>query len=259
MTEDDTPFELRHKSNPYWNRSPQALMVCPSEECRYAASMASLATAADPVQLFSRRTNSYVRFIRLVRYQDALRSYFWRSPLLRSGLRLLDAGCGAGALTLAVREAFLRRGLTPGSLQGFDLTPAMLDRFQQQLDSRFIEGVELTQCDVLQLDALPAGWKDYDMVVSASMLEYVPRDRLVTAMRGLRGLLRADGRFVLFITKRNWLMRPLIGRWWDCHLYSAAELTQALGQAGFREVTFRAFPHLFKYLAHWGHIVEATP
>ena len=119
--------------------------------------------------------------------------------------------------------------------------------------------MELTQCDVLQLDALPAGWKDYDLVVSASMLEYVPPDRFVTALRGLRGLLRADGHFVLFITKRNWLMRPLIGRWWDSHLYTAAELTHALGQAGFRKATFGAFPLLFKYLAPWGHIVEATP
>jgi ubiquinone/menaquinone biosynthesis C-methylase UbiE len=221
--------------------------------------MPSLATVGDPVQLFTRRTDSYVRFIRLMRYQDALRSYFRRSPLLRSGVRVLDAGCGSGALTLALREALLGRGLTPGSIQGFDLTPAMLDRFQQQLDSRVIRGVELTQCDVLQLDALPAGWEDYDLVVSASMLEYVPRDRFVTALSGLRGLLRPDGRFVLFVTKRNWLMQPLIGRWWDSHLYSSAELKRDLGEAGFREVTFGAFPLLFKYLASWGHIVEAVP
>ena len=130
--------------------------------------MPSLATAADPVQLFTRRTDSYARFIRLVGYQEALRSYFWRSPLLRSGLRVLDAGCGTGALTLALREALLGRGLTPGSMQGFDLTPAMLDRFRQRLDAQGIKGVEMTQCDVLQLDACPVGWKDYDLVVSAS-------------------------------------------------------------------------------------------
>jgi hypothetical protein len=91
------------------------------------------------------------------------------------------------------------------------------------------------------------------------MLEYVPRDRFVSALSGLRGLLRADGKFVLFITKRNWLMRPLIGRWWDSHLYTAPELKQALGQAGFREVKFGRFPLLFRYLAPWGHIVEAAP
>jgi ubiquinone/menaquinone biosynthesis C-methylase UbiE len=221
--------------------------------------MPSIATATDPARLFTNRTDSYARLIRLVGYQQGLRSYFLRSTPLRSGLRVLDAGCGTGALTLALREALLGRGLTPGSLHGFDLTPAMLNRFQQHLDAQSIKGVELTQCNVLQLDALPPDWTNYDLVVSASMLEYVPRDRFVTALSGLRGLLRADGRFVLFITKRNWLMRPLIGRWWDSHLYTAPELKQALSQAGFREVTFGVFPLMFKYLAPWGHIVEAIP
>jgi len=55
-------------------------------------------------------------------------------------------------------------------------------RFRQRLDAHGIKGVELTQCDVLQLDACPVGWKDYDLVVSASMLEYVSRDRFVTAL-----------------------------------------------------------------------------
>jgi len=40
------------------------------------------------------------------------------------------------------------------------------------------------------------GWKDYDLVVSASMLEYVPRDLFVAALSGLRGLLNGNGRFV---------------------------------------------------------------
>jgi ubiquinone/menaquinone biosynthesis C-methylase UbiE len=217
------------------------------------------ATAPNPAQLFTQRTNSYTRFIRLVRYQEGLRSYFRRSPLLRSGLRVLDAGCGTGALTLALREALLERGLPPDLMHGFDLTPAMLDSFRHRLDVQGINGVELVQCDVLRLGALPAAWNNYDLVVSASMLEYVPREHFVTALSGLRGLLRTDGRFVLFITKNNWLMRPLIGRWWDSHLYNAAELTQALREAWFRDAKFGAFPFWFRHLSPWGHIVEAVP
>jgi SAM-dependent methyltransferase len=79
------------------------------------------------------------------------------------------------------------------------------------------------------------------------------------SLAGLRGLVRPGGRFVLFITKRNWLMRPLIGWWWDSNLYTAAELTAALGRAGFKDVQFGAFPFWYKPLAPWGHIVEAAP
>jgi hypothetical protein len=42
-------------------------------------------------------------------------------------------------------------------------------------------------------------------------------------------------------------------------LYNAAELTEALGLSGFRDVTFGAFPLAFAYLATWGHVVDAKP
>jgi ubiquinone/menaquinone biosynthesis C-methylase UbiE len=212
----------------------------------------------DPRGLFTRRSGSYDLFIGMVRYRQGLRSFFRHSPLLRSDMRVLDAGCGTGAVTLALRAALLSRGLSPGPMQGFDTTPAMLDLFRQRLQRSAINGVELTQGDVLRLDALPLGWNDYDLVVSASMLEYVPRDRFVDAVSGLRRLLNRNGRFVLFMTKRNWLMRPLIGRWWESHLYTAAELTDAFRQAGFTTLAFRSFHFPYRYLATWGHIVEAA-
>jgi ubiquinone/menaquinone biosynthesis C-methylase UbiE len=213
--------------------------------------------ASDPLGMFTRRSGSYDLFIGLVRYRQGLRAYFRHSPLLRPGLRILDAGCGTGALTLAVHDAFISRGLTPGQIQAFDLTPAMLERLRAKLVG--VNDVELTQANVLHLDTLPAGWSNYDLVVTASMLEYVPRDRFTDALAGLRALLCPDGRFVLFITKRNWLMRPLIGKWWDSNLYTASELTESLGRAGFRDIRFGAFPLWYRYLAPWGHIVEATP
>jgi len=212
---------------------------------------------SDPARVFTYRTQSYVRFVRSVGYPQGLRAYFRGSPLLRSGLRVLDAGCGTGIVTLALRKALLSRDLRPGPLHGFDLTPAMIARFRQTLQRRTIQGIDVVQANVLQLDALPGSWNTYDLIVSASMMEYLPRNRLVDALRGLRGLLSADGHLVLFITRRNWLMRPLIGRWWQANLYDAGELEESFCRAGFSTIAFRKFPVSFRFLALWGYIVEA--
>jgi cyclopropane fatty-acyl-phospholipid synthase-like methyltransferase len=158
---------------------------------------------------------------------------------------------------LALRHALAERALTPRSFHGFDLTPAMLDHLRARLEVDAIHDVELRQADILQLDALPPDWAGYDLIVSASMLEYIPRERLAEALSALRARLKPDGRFLLFITRNSWLMRPLIGRWWQSNLYGAAEVRAALGQAGFRGIAFHAFPSPYRYLEAWGHIAEA--
>jgi len=218
-----------------------------------------VAVTTDPHRLFTERHAAYTRFIRLVRYPQGLRAFFLASALLRANLRVLDAGCGTGVVTFAVRDALRQRGFSPRSLHAFDLTPAMLDAFRGTLQRRGIDGIELTQADVLRLDALPASWTDYDLIVSASMLEYVPRDRFVEALAGLRARLNDRGRFVLFMTRRNPFTRFAIGRWWQSNLYSASELSEAFARAGFSRFDFRSFPPAAIHLAVWGRVVEAHP
>ena len=134
----------------------------------------------------------------------------------------------------------------------------MLDRLRATLARRHVRDIRLAQADVLELDALPPSWHGYDLVVSASMLEYVPRARFVEALRGLRDRLRDGGHFVLFMTRRNPFTRILIGRWWQSNTYTAAELAEAFAAAGFRSVRFPGFPLAARHLATWGHVVEAT-
>lgn len=211
----------------------------------------------DASQLYTEHADAYLRFIRFMGYPRGLRAAFLRSPALGPDLRVLDAGCGTGTTTLALRSAAEARGISIDGIDAFDLTPAMLDRFRATLDRSGIEDVRLAQADVLQLASLPDSWRDYDLVISASMLEYIPRSSFPTALRGLRRRLRAGGRFLLFITQNNILMRPLIGRAWSANLYSRSELEAALSDASFDSVRFGRFPFPYRHLDVWGHVVTA--
>ncbi len=214
-------------------------------------------TSATANQLYSKRADAYMRFIRTVGYPRGLRSVFMKSPALGPGLRILDAGCGTGVTTLALRSALEARGMPARAIDAFDLTPAMLSRFRAILDASGIQGVRLAEADVLQLDTLPQGWNDYDLIVTASMLEYVPRSHLPAALRALHGRLRKHGALLLFITRSNALMRPLIERWWSANLYTQAQLRLSLEDAGFTELSFGHFPFPYWHLNAWGHVVSA--
>jgi len=216
-----------------------------------------MTVSSDARRLFTERADLYARFIRAVRYREGLRAFWRASPLLQPGARVLEAGCGTGALTLGLWDAAVQRSIPLGAFDAFDLTPAMLDRLRAVLQRREVATIRLVEADVFQLDALPVDWRDYDLVVSASMLEYVPRDRFAAALRGLRERLKRDGHLVLFVTRRNPFTRLLVGRWWQSNLYSAPELAHAFREAGFSRVRFPGFPWPARYLAAWGHVVEA--
>ena len=138
----------------------------------------------------------------------------------------------------------------------FDLTPAMLARFREEMKQRAINEIDLCQANALALDQLPSTWTGYDVIISASMLEYIPREKFAEALAGLRARISPQGRFILFITRRNWLTELLVERPWGGNRYSHLELAAAFSAAGFREITFQRFPLNYYWLNLWGYIVE---
>lgn len=214
--------------------------------------------AKEVSEFFSRRAAVYhTAVVGLLAYGWGLRVLLERGRYLRADARVLDAGCGTGALTRAIiriRRAERLKGMT---LQAFDLTPAMLQILSTWLSTEGVTDVELRQANVLELTGLPADWRGYDLIVSSAMLEYLTREQLVVALRELASRLAPGGRLLVCITRRNALMRWLVGAWWRSRLYQRDEIDAAFREAGLSP-QFRTFPFPASHLNLWGHVIEVS-
>lgn len=103
------------------------------------------------------------------------------------GERVLDAGCGAGAATLAAAEAV---GAS-GRVTAIDLAPGMVARTEAALAERNIDWVDVYLGDAEAPD-VPG---PYDVVVSSLVIFFLPDP--TAALRAYLGLLAEGGRLGL--------------------------------------------------------------
>jgi cyclopropane fatty-acyl-phospholipid synthase-like methyltransferase len=208
-------------------------------------------------ELYTTGIDRYSSFINAFHSPQGIQALLRRSNLLRPGLRVLDAGCGFGMVTFAFLEALRGKAFEYKSIDAFDLTPAMLRRFQETMEARRITGVQLRQADVLVLETLPASWTNYDLILSASMLEYLPKQSLPLALVGLRARLAPDGHILVVITKKTPETKVLIEWWWQAERYTKNELLRAFAEAGFRNPVFHRFPWRYFWLNRGSYVLEA--
>lgn len=214
--------------------------------------------AREVQELYTASADGYLRFAAAFGYRQGLGAVIAGSGLLRPGLRVLDAGCGAGTVTFALLDALERQKIGYQTIDAFDLTPAMLERFAAGLAARGCTEIHPRQANVLALDEqLPGEWRGYDLILSASMLEYLPKEQLPVALASLRARLAPGGTLLVFITRANLPMRVLIGWLWRSETYRRAELARAFAAAGLREVGFLSFPWRWFWLNQWGYVVKA--
>lgn len=114
------------------------------------------------------------------------------------GLRVLDAGCGAGYLARLLAQ----KGAT---VQGVDLSPALLS-FAKQEEAQEPLGIEFHEADLADLSAFAED--SFDAVVSNVALQDVHRYR--EALGEISRVLQAGGRFIFSITHPAF---DLPGRW----------------------------------------------
>lgn len=224
---------------------------------RPGADLTRVRLETEVVELYSRKTALYHNVIvGLFAYGWGLRVLLERGGYVRPGVRVLDAGCGTGALTRGIHEIRRRSAMQGVTIHAFDLTPAMLDRLRDWMASNNAV-IDLREANVLDLGSLPPDWRGYDLVVSSAMLEYLTPAGLVVALRSLVGLLAPGGTMLVCVTRRNFLMPWLIGAWWRSRMYDRAELDAVFREAGLSP-RFGWFPFPAAHLNLWGHVVEVT-
>lgn len=208
-------------------------------------------------ELYTKGIDRYRLFITAFQSPQGIQALLQRSNLLCPGLRVLDAGCGFGVTTFAFLNALRQKNLDYESIDAFDLTPAMLCRFQETLKARGISRVQLREADVLALETLPSSWTKYDLILSASMLEYLPKQSLARALAGLHARMAPGGRILVMITRKTPETKVLIEWCWHAERYTKSELLQAFVQAGLQDPVFLRFPLRYTWLNRANYVVQA--
>lgn len=194
--------------------------------------------APNPVQkLYTERASLYDRlFVDFLGWGKELHRFFRDPGYLHPGDKILDAGCGTGVITRVLYQLALDQGYQAIQFHAFDLTQSMLDVFQGWITAHEAANIQLYQADVFELEVLPSNWNEYDMIVSSTMLEYLPANKVQQALRNLKQLLKPGGRLLLFVTRRNLVTRLLAEKWWRTNVYQESEILSILRDLGFDEI-----------------------
>jgi SAM-dependent methyltransferase len=210
-------------------------------------------------EFFSRRAAVYdFAFFKLSPFMPVVRSILEDRRVLTSNMKVLDAGAGTGLVTRVLYSLAREKGLSGIVFHAFDLTQAMLDVFHRWIHAEGAEYAISTRVhDVLHLDTLPQTWSDYDLIVTSTMLEYVPTASLDKAVAGLLGLLKPGGKMIWLLSGRTLPMRFFVGWLWRANLYSKSELDVVLAKAGAANVEYLSLPRPYPTTKHL-LVVEIT-
>ena len=141
-------------------------------------------------------------------------------PHLRSGMRLLDAGCGPGTITLGLAGA-----VAPGEVVGIDISETEIVRARTAAEDAGIANARFEVGDAYEL---PFDDESLDAVFSHAMLEHLRRP--LDALKEIHRVLRTGGVIGLRASTAD---GPILG-----------PMTSAL------ELSGRLFPELLRH-AGW--------
>jgi ubiquinone/menaquinone biosynthesis C-methylase UbiE len=146
---------------------------------------------------------------------------------LKPGMKVLDAGCGPGRLTLPVAEAVGPQGM----VMAVDLQDEMLSRVREKVQNAGLQNVDLTQA-ALGDGNLPQS--SFDRALLVTVLGEIPDQE--RALKEIHGALKPDG--ILSVTEVIF----------DPHFQRRETVLRAAQAAGFVERSF--FGRQLAYTMH---------
>ena len=191
-------------------------------------------------KLYTKKSDFYERlFINFLGWGRELEAFFRKSDYIQPNFKVLDAGCGTGIVTKTLFQLAHRKDVYGVQFHAFDITQNMLEVFLQWIAKQKVNNIEVRKADVLEIDSFPSHWKDYELIVASTMLEYLPKDKVGYALMNLKQLLGVGGVLLIFITKRNFITRWLARKWWKTNLYEEHEIGALIHNAGFGKSEFK--------------------
>ncbi|MGH7175133.1 MAG: class I SAM-dependent methyltransferase [Minisyncoccia bacterium] len=149
--------------------------------------------------------------LKLSGYQSSVEFFVSQLPFPKdTQISVLDAGCGTGLYTLALLKRYPNARVV-----AFDLNEKLVGRLKEKLvDGNYQNRVRVFTGDIQNP---PSG--EYDLIITAGVLEYVPLQQ--TAAR-LALQLRA-GRYFFNSPVRDTLWGQIVAGIYGCKLYSREE------------------------------------
>lgn len=175
--------------------------------------------------LYSHLAYGYDTITRLNGYERAVRKVLTELPIKPTdSISILDAGCGTGLYTKALRERFVNARIV-----AFDLNPEMVEVLRLSLAKQGSAArTDLFVSNVM--DDIPYPEPSFDLIVTGGVLEYVD---ITAAIRHLSRYLVPGGLFLDSPVRDNYLGH-VIGKSAGFRPYTTEIHHTAFAQNGFQ-------------------------
>lgn len=150
--------------------------------------------------------------IRILTLGKLDKAYDRLTSCIKSGQKVLDIGCGTGALTL-------RAAQKGASVKGIDVNVQMIEIAQKRaIKMNVAQNVEFCEMGVAELDSEKS--ENYDIVMSGLCFSELSEDELIYALKEVKRILKPKGLLLVAdevrpdsLSKKmlNWLIKfPLV-------------------------------------------------